>query len=318
MNSKTTSKSPTPSRPEPKVADIGQIVIGEPQAGFWPTTLVDHKYGVVDKHHRFFAIGLSYLRKLKPGLSWVPFFKSEFHDFNEIKQHPTLISAMSNLFRAELSADFSESQLKILAEADCVLVGFDTASRRIVAFGSTRFTQKGVLVNAGLYSRIAHGGLLVVSEKYAKAKLGIIIASTIALYGHSTRTVLSREIAVVRLNNKHLEKVFKRAGRIYRLDHMVEGEKDPEKIEAIRAMAWTHYNVFHLQETPFKIGEPIPIEHSFPPNVTMSNMEVNQITYVVRSGSLARLVFMVFVKSFRRRKSLEAGLMQQQKSESLS
>lgn len=249
-----------------------------------------------------FRWALKWLARSKPEIVWVPFFRDSHAGKNALSRLPSLVYELNRLFKSELKAELNASQMAVLFEADCALVGYDRLAGSIVAFASTRFVVKGTLVSAGIRSRVTFGGLMVVSRAHVKAKFGIMMATVIALYGHNLLTIFQREITVLRINNKHLERVMRRAGGVYRYDEVSQHTGSSDAIEIFAAMKWSHVNVFHLDQDSLHVGKPIPIDHRFDERVTMRGLGPREITYVARASSLIRFVALVFLRAGRSRR----------------
>lgn len=244
-----------------------------------------------------FSISLFILRKIRPDYHWVAFLK-ESSGYNSIRKQHDVIEKLSALFRSELADSFSSAHIALLENADCILVGINKANSEIVCFGSTKYSKKGSLSDIDVPHRVTHGGLLVVAKEHARSMLGTLISSVIALYGHTIHTIFEQEVTVLRINNKHLERVMRRAGPVYRYDQLspIQIENDPEAKLASSVIEWTHKHVFYLNE-PLELGKPLNIQHRFSPKVRMSGLGGNEITYAYRKSSLVYFVSMVLIRA---------------------
>lgn len=269
----------------------------------WPKDVEMREAGSADcQPSILFRLALKSLARSKPEILWIPFFRDSRAGKNALSRLPSLVYELNRLFKRELKAELNDSQLAVLFEADCALVGYDRLVGSIVAFASTRFVRRGALVDSGIRSRVTFGGLMVVSHAHVKAKLGIMMPTVIALYGHNLLTIFQREITVLRINNKHLERVMRRAGDVYRYDDVSQRSGSSDAIEIFAAMKWSHVNVFHLDHDSLHAGKPIPIDHRFDERVTMQGLGPREITYVARASSLIRFVSLVFLRAGRSRR----------------
>lgn len=283
-------------------AEDAIAVVREAQLA-WPDGLEMKSYGSESLHsNALFKLALGWLRTQRPSYEWIPIFRDNDSNRNALARLPELLKQLNKLFKSELAADFSEAQISLLSEAHCVLIGYDKSSKSIVSFGSVRFSERGSLSSHGIDCRVIHAGLLIVAKSHAKAKLGTMMPTVIASYGHSFLSIFRREIIVLRINNKYLEAIMHRGGTVYRYDKLITPQDSKSKM-AQAAMEWTHHNVFHLSHVPLEPGKPIPIQHRFTSDVTMENLKENEITYVSRMSSLVKFIVLVFMKSGRRSKT---------------
>ncbi len=275
------------------------IVVEESFGTAWPAAIPLDLAGRPYAPCSLFNLALRLLSRFKSQYEWVALFKQPGQELNEICELPEILFALNELFKSELSADLSVTQRSVLYEADCILIGRERLSKKIVAFGSSRFTKRGSLLKLGVTERVTNAGIFVVDSDHARAKLGIMMPSVIALYGHTLVSIFQREYTIVRINNKHLERVMLRGGRIYRYDKLNPDEISSAENQALKVMEWTHEHVFHLRNQPLEPGCGVRVTHRFPSSVTMAGLEQDEVTYVARVSSIVRFVFLVFWRAGR-------------------
>ena len=282
--------------------DSDIVVVEESGEPNWPETVPLDVSGKPHAPHLLFDLALSSLARFKSQFEWVTLFKQPGSGLNQICETPELLSALNTLFKQELSADLSVTQRSVFYEADCILIGREKTTKKVVAFGSSRYSPRGDLKNLGIEPRVTNAGIFVVAPEHARAKLGIMIPSVVALYGHTPLTIFQEEYTVIRINNKHLERVMLRGGRIFRFDRINPNECDEYEANALRVMEWTHNDVFHLKNQPLNPGCGVKVSHRFPDSVTMIGLEADEVTYVARISSIVRFVFLVFWRAGRKPK----------------
>lgn len=278
---------------------VSEDEVSEVSAYPWPNGVERTAHGETGSNNQgLFGLAMYGLKKARPDFEWIPLFKDARTGQNAICRLPDLMAVFEQMFLDQLKSKFSVAQRSLLHEADCILAGFHRASRSIASYGSVRFSMRGSI--PGVQSHVTHGGVFVVDAEHQAKQITPMTASVLSLYGHSFRSLFRNEIIVVRINNKYVERILRRAEPVYRSDQIVAA-KTPEERLAMTVMAWTHEHVFHMGEQPLTFGKPIPIEHWFEPNVRMEGLRGHEIVYAVRMSSLAYFLFKVFTNNTRKR-----------------
>ncbi|NKC01778.1 MAG: hypothetical protein GKR90_25215 [Pseudomonadales bacterium] len=286
-----------------EIPSIPEIVLPEPEIlaperlYLWPSHLPKSRIGDFSGHSKLLRITTRLIQKLYPSSTWIPIVKTAPQAKNPIAEISELVEPLERLFRDELKSSYSDSQRKLLEEADCVLIGVDRTTNSIMAYCSTRYAPKGSV--PGVSCQITAGGHLVVSSAYHANDLGPFLASAASLYGYSLPSFFRNSIVVLRSNNKYIERVFRRAEPIYRSDSLTGLEKSAPVDEIVAAIDWVHHHVFHLTEDLF--GHPLRIDHRFERDLTLEGLKENEIVYLARTSSMFYFLAKVFLRIFRRK-----------------
>ena len=257
---------------------------GEPGVYPWPPSISRQAHGNPELHpNRIFNLALSWVRLKRPEFEWIPLFRNSHGSTNSIaKLNPILVS-LEELFEDLMQSKYTESQLRVLVNADCVIVCYDPLKESIAAYGSAFVTKSGSV--EGVDSAITHGGHMLVAEGYEKKQIAPLTAIAMGLYGHSFADLFRQEIIVLRTNNRYIEKWLRRVEPVYRSDYLddeTEGERAQQIREAIR---YTDQVIFRSDE-PMQFGKPIKIAHRFPKHATIDGLGQDEIIYIARMSSI--------------------------------
>lgn len=264
----------------------------------WPENTPKEIHGNIRaKPHRIFLTCLKLIRRAKPDLVWIPFFK-DTSDLNAISSRPELLNTLNQIFKDQLASDYNDSQRSLLHQADVILVCYDPSADTIVSYGSSMFCKKGSIPD--LRYQVIHLGHMIVARGHEKKRLTPLTGVTMGLYGHSVLDLFRTEIVVLRSNNRYVAKIINEVPPIYRSDKLSENEKSPRLREVVKAIKWVDRNVFHSLEA-LEIGKPSRITHKFPDEVTIDGLENDEIVYLARISSIGLYALRIMQSAFKRK-----------------
>jgi len=257
----------------------------------WPPDVELGCHGIPNsKPNSAYKFSLKVISRVRPDLSFITLYKDETGR-NAIERLPSLFNILNQLFRDQLSSDFSEVQASLLYEADVVLICYDPIADTILSYGSTLFSKRGTV--PGVPYQVAHAGHMIVAKGHERKQLAPLHGVTMALYGHTFRDLFRTEILVMRTNNRYMEGLFGVVPTLYRSDHLKEDESDQKLNYVIEAIKWTDKNVFH-SDHDLILGAPITVTHRFDERVTIDGLKTNEIIYLARISSIGIFLLRVF------------------------
>ncbi len=280
--------------PEP----VDEILVPEPIV-LWPADVTrTAQRDISSRPNKLFRAALIVLQRAFSEYEWIPLFKDRETKHNSITRLPSLLRSLEQLFERELLSPFNEAQLLLLKEADCILIGYDKHKEAIISYSSVRHSNSEEIPE--LDCQITNAGHLIIAAGHEKKAIGPSTASVIALYGHRVVENFKPDIVVVRSSNKYVERLMKRAPPTFRSDKLTAQTSSTEAQVAMRAIKWTHRNVFHYDEDVI-LGKPMKISHRFPESALMDDLAVDEIVYLARKSSMALFIYKVIAYELRKR-----------------
>ena len=236
---------------------------------------------------RVFGVALAVLRVFRRECTWITFFK-EGQGSNSLASFPSVVEALEGLFRVELGSSFSDAQRALLLEADIVLVGVDRQTQLVVSYVSVSLTEAGHIASCRLPGLF--GGHCLVASRHQQRMLGVLSIACACIYGQSLRSLFREMVMVTRTNNRHLYRVFSKAGHLYRSDELNEIPLSDSQAQARAAIQHMHDRVFRLNEAPLRFDRALQVEHSFDPRHTIPGLGEHEIVYLCLITSMFRFV----------------------------